>query len=153
MRAAQGSRVSRAIDRAEATCLARGGRLTAIRRRVLELLWESDEPVKAYDLLARMRAEGWSSAPSLVYRALAFLGEMGLVHHLASRNAYVGCRRGGEAHCAQFFVCERCGTVSEFEDAGLSARIEAAADRIGFVAAASVVEIRGCCTRCLADGR
>jgi Fur family zinc uptake transcriptional regulator len=78
---------------------------------------------------------------------------MGLVHHLASRNAYVGCRRGGETHCAQFFVCERCGAVSEFEDDGLATLIQTAADRSGFAAQGSVVEIRGCCTRCLGAAR
>ena len=140
--------VAAALERAETVCLSRGGRLTPIRRRVLELVWRDHSPVKAYDLLETMRDEGWSSAPSLVYRALAFLDGMGLVHHLASLNAYIGCRRGGEIHSAQFFVCDRCGAVSEIDDDRVETSIRAAAERAGFTAEVPVVEIRGTCTPC-----
>ena len=46
-----------ALTVAEQTCRARGVRLTNIRRRVLELVWRSHEPVKAYDILACLQDE------------------------------------------------------------------------------------------------
>ncbi len=137
-----------ALARAEEICESRGGRLTPIRRRVLELVWSDHAPVKAYDVLETMRGEGWSSAPSLVYRAMAFLNDMGLVHHITSLNAYIGCRHAGETHSAQFFVCEACGAVSELDDGHVEDSIRAAAERIGFAADVPVIEVRGTCNHC-----
>ena len=45
--------VDRALAAVEARCAADGERMTAPRRRVLELLLTAGEPVKAYDLIAR----------------------------------------------------------------------------------------------------
>ena len=47
--------VSKAIRAAEQICLGRGAKLTPIRRKVLELVWESHRAVKAYDLLDRIK--------------------------------------------------------------------------------------------------
>ena len=137
--------------RAEKVCKDAGGRLTPIRRRIFELIWEGHAPVKAYDLLKRMQAEGWSSAPSLVYRALAFLSKHGLVHHLTSLNAYVGCHKGGEDHCAQFFVCSACARVDHVDDDGLADMVGKTAGRLGYAPDNQVVEIKGLCPDCRAS--
>ena len=50
-----------ALLTAEKTCQARGVRLTKLRRRVLELVWGSHEPVKAYDILDQLRNEPMTS--------------------------------------------------------------------------------------------
>ena len=64
------------IDEALATatriCNENGAKLTWIRRRVLELIWSSHEPVLAYDLLSSIRLEKPNAAPPTVYRALEF---------------------------------------------------------------------------------
>ncbi len=142
--------VEAALARAQEVCRRRGLRLTPIRRRVLQLVWEDHRPVGAYDLLDRLRAEGWGSAPPLVYRALSFLAAQGLVHRLSSVNAFVGCPRGGERHGAQFLICGDCGGVEEIVDRRLDDGIAAAAAARGFVVAAPMVEIAGSCARCAA---
>ena len=77
--------VADALAIAAEICSERGGRLTPIRRRVLELVWGEHKPVGAYDILASLGAEdGRAAAPPTVYRALEFLMEHGLVlpsHH------------------------------------------------------------------------
>ena len=56
-------------------CNERGLRLTPIRARVLQLVADAGKPIKAYDLLERVRdGEGaGAAAPPTVYRALDFL--------------------------------------------------------------------------------
>src|SRR3546814_3345406 len=68
-----------ALHRVEAHCAVTGAKLTPIRRRVLDLIWQSHRPAGAHDLLALMGGEGPKVAPPTVYRALDFLVEPGLV--------------------------------------------------------------------------
>ena len=83
--------VADALDKAEALCSDRGARLTKLRCRVLELVWNSHAPIGAYDVLRRLSQEHQSAAPPTVYRALDFLLEQGLIHRIESLNAYIGC--------------------------------------------------------------
>ena len=76
-------------------CARRGARLTRLRRRVLELVWQGHAAVKAYDLLAELDRKDATAKPPTVYRALDFLMAHGLVHRLESLNSYVGCPQPG----------------------------------------------------------
>jgi len=140
--------VSRALEQAGRVCRARGARLTPLRARVLEIVWQSHRPLGAYDMLAVLAAEGRSAAPPTVYRALEFLLEQGLVHRLSSLNAYVGCSRPGHAGCAQFLICERCGNAAELDDEDVVRAIGRTATAHGFEASRHTVEISGLCPEC-----
>jgi hypothetical protein len=65
-----------------------GLNLTPIRANALRLIADAGRPVKAYELLDRMKATHEGAAPPTVYRALDFLLENGFIHKLASINAY-----------------------------------------------------------------
>ncbi|MCP5151811.1 MAG: transcriptional repressor [Ectothiorhodospiraceae bacterium] len=140
--------VQDALARAEQLCQARGARLTAIRRRILELVWQSHQPVLAYDLLDRLRLERARAAPPTVYRALEFLREHGLVHRIESLNAYVGCADPRREHAGQFLICDACGAVAELDDPEIGGLIEARARGAGFEPASQMVEVHGRCPRC-----
>src|SRR5215212_11002004 len=86
----QVARAPDALVRAEALCRAKGVRLTPIRRRVLEALYATHRPLGAYDIAAALSVGEARPrlAPISIYRALDFLIEQGLVHRLASRNAF-----------------------------------------------------------------
>ncbi len=141
-----------ALSAAESACAREGLRLTPLRRRVLELIWTSHEPVKAYDLLDRLRGERRRAAPPTVYRALDFLLEHGLVHKIESRNAYVGCGRPGHGRAAQFLICNRCGEAAEIADGEILDLIAAKADAMGFSMQAHTIEVTGCCASCRQGG-
>ena len=81
-------------------------------------------------ILDQLRSEGRSGAPPTVYRTLDFLLEQGLVHRLASLNAFVACCDPAERHGGQFLICEACGRVGELNSARVETTIveEAAAD-------------------------
>lgn len=141
-----------ALAKAEASCTRRGLRLTAIRRRVLELVWRNHEPVKAYDLLGVLKAEKKGAAPPTIYRALEFLQQQGFVHRIESLNAYVGCGEPGRHMMAQFLICHACGVVAELDDADIGNMIAEKAGRLGFTSKHQTVEIRGLCTGCSSAG-
>lgn len=140
--------VLRALDAAEARCAGRGARLTRLRRRVLELVWSCHEPVKAYDILARLRREHRGAAPPTVYRALEFLLEEGLVHRIESLNAFIGCGDPNAPHAAQFMICRACGAVAEMGDPEITRALARKAKKIGFEIDGQTVEIKGLCPEC-----
>lgn len=142
--------VTKAIKAAERYCTQAGVRLTTLRHRVLELVWASHQPVGAYHLLEQLNQEGRKAAPPTVYRSLDFLLEQGLIHRIASLNAFVGCNHPGLEHTAQFFICDRCGQAAELEDAAIDTAIARDAERLGFRVQKRTIEVAGTCPLCQA---
>lgn len=140
--------VRAALDAAQVKCEERGARLTALRRRVLELVWTSHEPVGAYALLDTLKAEGQAAAPPTVYRALDFLLEQGLVHRLERRNAFVGCPRPAASHSAQFLICTDCGRAAELDDPAIGDAVRHRAEAMGFTISRQTIEVEGLCPDC-----
>ncbi len=143
--------VSSALAEAETICTRQGLRLTALRKRVLELVWLSHKPLGAYDILAVLsETDGRRAAPPTVYRALDFLLENGLVHRIASLNAFVGCNHPQHAHQGQFLICRSCHAAIELEQAAISQAIVKSAAEVGFVVEGQTVEVLGLCAGCRA---
>lgn len=137
-----------AVAQVERQCIDRGLRLTKLRRRVLELIWASHAPVKAYDLLDQLRNERAGAAPPTVYRALDFLAEQGFIHRIESLNAYIGCGGPEREHQGQFLICGACGDTAELNDPDISALLRSKAETLGFKLGVSTVELKGYCARC-----
>ena len=140
--------VANALDDAKAVCAERGARLTPVRRRVLEIIWQSHRPLGAYAILEVLSNEGHSPAPPTVYRALEFLLMHGLVHRLSSLNAFIGCTSPGHSGAGQFLLCTACGTAAELNDDAVERAIKRSAAAEGFASQAHTVEISGTCPHC-----
>lgn len=140
--------LSSAVAKAESACAERGLRLTPLRRRVLELVWGSHEPIKAYDLLDRLRAEHRGAAPPTIYRALDFLRAHGFVHKIESRNAYVGCGEPGHRNTGQFLICRNCGEVAEIDDRNVAGQLQRRATELNFLVEHQTIEVAGLCAQC-----
>lgn len=144
-----GGNLTRALAAAETRIVEAGERMTAPRRRVLTLLLEAGEPVKAYDLIARFGEDGQAAKPPTVYRALEFLERQGMAHRIASISAYVACagHEGDAAHAAAFLICDCCGATREISgpDQGV---INAAAADAGYAIARTTIEAHGRCPAC-----
>ena len=136
------------LAHAERLCVARGVRLTPLRRRVLELVQSRTEAVKAYDLLAQLSTEDHAARPPTVYRALDFLLGQGLVHRVDSLNAFVGCNHPDTPHAAHLLLCTRCGRVEELHSDAVDAAIAAAVEETGFIPRHARLEVQGLCARC-----
>lgn len=138
-----------ALAQADAMMAARGARLTPVRRRALEILLESHRAMGAYDVLARLVAEGFGNQPPVAYRALDFLVEHGLAHRVQRLNAFAACMHPGQAHAPVFLICGTCGLVAEAAAAPVVAALEGAATAAGFTVERSTVEALGTCAACL----
>lgn len=139
---------TRALANAQTICASRGARLTDLRRRVLETVWQDHAALGAYDILERINAQGERNAPMAVYRALDFLIEQGLVHRLSSLNAFIGCHHPGSNHSGQFLICSNCSTVAELMSEAVSETVARAARARGFTPTGEIVEIMGLCPNC-----
>ena len=119
-------------------------RLTKNDRLVLSALEDAGGPLKAYDLLERLKAQG-IGAPMTVYRALDRLQKQGLVHKLDGLGAFMVCKHG-EPHDIEVFLVARDNESAEevYEvDAAIKQMIKDVADKHNFDADLIRIEIRG----------
>jgi len=140
--------LDRALSEAERRCSDAGERMTAPRRRALELLLRAGKPMKAYDLIDNFGEDGQAAKPPTVYRALDFLSRQGFAHRIESLNAYVACAKGDETHVAAFLICDCCGESQEI-DPFEPGRVQAAAAEAGYVITGVTVEAHGRCAACV----
>ncbi len=150
---ANGQPLNAQLAQIEQVCARRGLRLTALRRRIMELIVEQAKPVKAYDLLDLIRQERGGAAPPTVYRALDFLLEHGFIHKLESINAFISCEHlhdepGSPLHQPPFLICDRCSRTVELNDTRAAEVLAREARRLGFTPQAQTLEIHGLCARC-----
>ena len=139
------------VTAVERACSERGLRLTDIRARVLGLVADAGKPIKAYDLLDKVReGEGaGAAAPPTVYRALDFLLANGFIHKLESVNAFVACHHPNAAqHSAPFLICDGCHKAVELEDEHVVATLDAQARALGFSPQTQTLEVHGLCAEC-----
>ena len=139
------------VSAVERACSERGLRLTEIRARVLGLVADAGMPIKAYDLLDKVReGEGaGAAAPPTVYRALDFLLANGFIHKLESVNAFVACHHPNAAqHSAPFLICDACHKAVELEDEHVVATLDAQARALGFSPQTQTLEVHGLCAEC-----
>jgi Fur family zinc uptake transcriptional regulator len=139
----------RAVEQA---CRERGLNLTPIRAEALRQIAQAGKPVKAYDLLERMRGGPGASAPPTVYRALDFLLENGFIHRLVSINAFLACHHPLAQHVVPILICKACESAAELEDETLAAQLDALARAQRFEPSSSYLEVLGLCATCTGKG-
>ena len=140
--------IESAMEKADSICEQNGLRFTKIRRRVLELIWNNHQAIKAYDILAMLQDEDKSAKPPTAYRALDFLLEHGFIHRIESLNAYIGCPNPDHTHNFQLLICKQCGLVKEINKPDLSTSLENYAKEADFSLFSQVIEIQGFCKNC-----
>lgn len=99
-----------------------GGRATATRRILLEVLFEADEHLTAEDLTRLVQARAPDAHLSTIYRNLEELQDLGVVDHTHLGHGPATYQLAGAAHA--HFLCESCGATFEAPDelfAGLAA--------------------------------
>ncbi|MDR1577199.1 MAG: transcriptional repressor [Deltaproteobacteria bacterium] len=122
--------------------------MTKLRRLILDILLQAQEPVKAYDLLERAREKGHRLTASTIYRILDYLEASGLIHRVSSLNAFLACVEGRQAHHPLIVVCPQCQKTQEVNDEILSKSIFQRLNALGLNISTGSVEIRGLCPQC-----
>ena len=144
--------INAALSRANNLCLEKGVRLTPTRESVLRLLWQSHQPLGAYQVQDQLsKLTGKSIAPPTVYRAIEFLSDLGLAHRLASLNAYIGCPFPNSEHSNLFMICNGCGSAAEVAHGALNDVLQNASEKAEFKLESQNIELFGLCPQCSQD--
>lgn len=142
--------INAALTRAKGLCQERNAKLTPTREAVLMLLWQSHRPLGAYQVQGQLsKLLSKPIAPPTVYRAIEFLLGLGLIHRLASLNAYIGCPFPSSHHSNLFMICNICGSAAELADAVLNEVLQSASDKANFDLQNQSVELFGRCPQCV----
>ena len=106
--------------------------LSKNQKIVLDYIEKVNEPIKAYSILHNVQKKG-IKAPLQVYRALDKLVEIGKIHKIESRNAFVACKNSScqLSKATAFSICESCEEVSEISDNKLSKYLKSFQDKAG----------------------
>ncbi|MBY0421006.1 MAG: transcriptional repressor [Parvularculaceae bacterium] len=121
--------------------------LTKNESMVWDVLDAAGEPLKAYDVLDRLKARG-VRAPMTVYRALDGLVGKGFVHKLDALNAYMICNHDHPHDIQAFLVCDQCAGVTEFEIDHSAAGFQPVLRKTGFDMQSARLEVHGVCQDC-----
>ena len=144
-------RSSPSLAALQATCSARGIRLTINRKRILKILHKAHRPLSAYEIIAHLsRSLGKPVGPPSVYRVLELLVKKSLLVRLESRNAYVLCSHLDHDHEHVIFSCRLCGQTWECPDASIRTLLADHAEKIDFITEHQVIELSGLCGGCRA---
>lgn len=123
-------------------------RFTPVRRRTLEILVENYTALGAYEILKRLKAEGFGSQPPVAYRVLDFLTNHGFAHRIERLNAFVACTHPCEGHDPAFMICRICRTVTETSAGPALTVLGRSARGLGFRIERTVMEVVGLCPDC-----
>ncbi|HMK62495.1 MAG TPA: Fur family transcriptional regulator [Acidimicrobiales bacterium] len=125
---------------------ARGGRATASRRLLLDVLFEAGDHLGAEELAASVQARAPEVHLSTIYRNLDDLQQLGVVVHSHLGHGPATYQLASEAHA--HFMCERCGVLIEAPDELFSDLERAARRRFGFAIDPRHFAMVGRCAAC-----
>lgn len=140
---------SKAINEAKNICQEYGLRFTDSRKEVFEKIIANHAPTKAYDILDELQKDNKNVKAPIVYRALDFLMENGLIHRLHSFNSYVKCSHPKKHNHCYFMICNKCNSIEECCSLNLSKDIEKIGKSKQFKIENVAIEIEGTCFECL----
>lgn len=134
-----------ALQSAEQICAEMGARFTNHRRNVFEIIWQNHKALTAADIMEELG----NKQPPITYRALEFLKEAGLIHYIASLNAYVGCMHPeSHGHIGQMLICTKCRYVKELTPENAFEELIGEAEAAGFHPSQTSIEMLGVCKSC-----
>jgi len=140
--------INHALESAQIVCHDKNIRLTPIRQRIFELIWTTHKPVGAYNLLAILQQEDPTAKPVTIYRALDFLLNAGLIHKVASLNAFIGCPNPEIVHNSVLLICDGCQNATEVAAQEIYEAICVVAKKNAFQPQQLTLELHGFCNEC-----
>ena len=116
---------------------------------IFDFIEKAKEPLKAYSILFNVQKKG-IKAPLQVYRALDKLVEIGKIHKIESKNAFVACRNSDceISKATAFSICESCEVVDEISDVKLSKYLSSFNHKKGMKFKRFNLEFFGLCQKC-----
>ena len=123
--------------------------LSKNQKIIFDIIDKSGEPMKAYSILFNVQKKG-IKAPLQVYRALDKLVEIGKIHKIESRNAFIACQNSNcqISKATAFSICENCEKVTEINNLNLSKYLSNFEDDTGMKYQKYNLEFFGLCKKC-----
>ena len=123
--------------------------LSKNQKIIFDLIDKSPEPMKAYSILFNVQKKG-IKAPLQVYRALDKLVEIGKIHKIESRNAFIACQNSScqISKTTAFSICESCEKVTEIKDNKLAKYLTNFSDNTRMNYRKYNLEFFGLCKKC-----
>ena len=123
--------------------------LSKNQKIILDFIQKNKKPVKAYSILSNVQKKG-INAPPQVYRALDRLVEIGKVHKIESKNAFVACKNSNctISNATAFSICDGCEKVTEISNPKLSKYLSGFQDNSGMKYNKYNLEFFGLCKKC-----
>jgi Fur family ferric uptake transcriptional regulator len=119
------------------------------RERIIDLLARQECALSAVEIEDALRAEGNPTGRASIYRVLELLVEHGLVERVTvgpGQARFEPVDPTGVHH--HHLVCQQCGKLVAFDDAGLERAIDSLSDRLGVLIEHHDVLLRGACGEC-----
>ncbi|HEY2536543.1 MAG TPA: Fur family transcriptional regulator [Solirubrobacteraceae bacterium] len=139
-------------ERAEATLAAAGHRRGGARRALLQLLDGQECALTAQEMEQALRARGRGGrvvSRASVYRILDELEQLRLVQRVETGQAMVRYERVCEhSEHHHHLVCDECGVVMPFSDAGLERAIATLSERVPLTVSEHEIVLHGACRDC-----
>ncbi len=139
------------VQQAEAALAGAGRKRGGARRAVLELLDRQQCALTALEIEDALRGAGVKRRVSRasVYRILDELERLRLVQRVETGQAMVRYERVDEREQHHHhLVCDRCGLVMPFSDAGLERAIGRLSERVPLRVSEHEIVLRGSCEEC-----
>ena len=139
-------------ERAEAKFAAAGYKRGGARRALLELLDEETCALTAVEIEAALgdRGGGRRVSRASVYRILDQLERLRLVQRVETGQAMVRYERVAEREHHHHLVCDECGLVMPFSDAGLERAIDRLSKSVPLAVSEHEIVLHGACRDCAA---
>jgi len=134
------------VDEALAMVRARGGRATACRRILLEILFGSEGHLSAEELGRLVQARAPEVHLSTIYRNLDELQRLGILSHSHIGHGPASYLLASLAHA--HFICAECGETIEAPDDVFDGLAGTALARLGFEIDPRHFAMMGRCARC-----
>jgi Fur family transcriptional regulator, ferric uptake regulator len=140
------------LERAELALAAAGRKRGGARRALLELLAGQQCALTAVEIEDALRARSPRAVSrASVYRILDELEALGLVQRVETGQAMVRYERVCEhAEHHHHLVCDGCGMVMPFSDAGLERAIDSLSQRVPLAVSEHEIVLHGACRDCAA---
>ena len=129
---------------------ARGYKLTAPRRAVLDVIAGMHESLSPAEIHERARCRYPHLGLVTVYRTLDILVETGVVRRMHRDDGCHGYALAQAAH-GHHLICSSCNQVVEFAECGLDRLLKSVARRTGFRVEGHWLQVFGLCPNCRPD--
>lgn len=124
-----------------------GLKVTTPRLRILHLLEESKNHLRAEDLYRLLAEQGEEVGLATVYRVLSQFTQAGLIikHHFSEDHAVFEIDRGGHH---DHLMCVKCSIIEEFIDPEIEKRQTEIAKKFGYEITDHSLYLYGICPQC-----